>query len=90
MNLVLLRARAASVVLARNDRRARHILDVLKRRAPHLPLKAAYRDPAIRESQPISVGVVGGGPIGRAVLGAVDQSTITLDCEWPGASERET
>ena len=81
MNLVLLRQRASSVVIPRSDRRARHILDVLKRRAPHLPLTSTRRGP--HDSKPISVGVVGGGSIGSAVLAAVDQSSITLQCEWP-------
>jgi 16S rRNA (uracil1498-N3)-methyltransferase len=48
---------------------------VLKRR----PITRSMKE---REQQSIAVGVLE-GPIGRALLRAVDEGSITLECEWP-------
>ena len=74
MNLVLLRRQARRVVLPKADRRARHIMEVLRRTAPG-PGDAGT------PQQPIAVGVVG-GPVGEAVLHAVGDDSITLVCDW--------
>jgi hypothetical protein len=91
MNLVLLRRLARRVVLPKADRRARHIVEVL-RRTPTDAAPAAATTAATAAasggssaSSAIAIGVVN-GPIGSAVLRSIDDEdgTITLECSWPG------
>ena len=80
MNLVLLRRLARRVVLPKADRRARHIVEVL-RRTP-----ATATAPAAPGSSGSSIAIgVANGPIGSAVLRSIDDDdgSITLDCSWP-------
>ena len=82
MNLVLLRQRAQRVVLSADDRRTRHILEVLRRKPA---LASAAGLPGNPSAAPIAVGVIG-GPIGSAVLRSINQDgSITLDVAWPPA-----
>jgi hypothetical protein len=88
MNLVLLRQRAHRVVLARGDRRAQHIIKVLRRRPAIASDSAAAR---AGSTAPIAVGVVG-GDIGSAVLRSIstDDGSITLDCTWPSTASHSS
>jgi 16S rRNA (uracil1498-N3)-methyltransferase len=67
--LVAACGRQSQIVLPRKDRRAAHILEVLRR--------TAY------DGHPISVGVIG-GPTGTALLRDVGPETVTLACKWRG------